>query len=155
MISSATRNAIWQDLLDLARFVRYYEAVHRNYRRYHSTFRFLQGVSAFGILAILLSSLPGIFVSIGGFFIAIITLLDLIIDPGEKGVIAATISRDLKRLEVEQRELWESIDSGLVEEDDARNRQTNINLEVNNTTSGFHQVTNSRINEKCAKTFTM
>ena len=54
MGSPSTRNAIWQGLLDIERYVRYCDALTRRYRRYGNIIRILLGVSAVGSVVELL-----------------------------------------------------------------------------------------------------
>lgn len=58
MTTSQTRNAVWQELLDTARLVRYYEALSNRYRRYHWAVRFVLLLSASSGIVALLDLLP-------------------------------------------------------------------------------------------------
>ena len=48
MASDLTRHVIWQELLDIARCLRYYDALGQRYRRFHVAFRFLLGLASTG-----------------------------------------------------------------------------------------------------------
>ena len=44
-LSDATRNYVWQAMLDGVRYVRYYEALQQRYNRRHQIFRFTLGLA--------------------------------------------------------------------------------------------------------------
>lgn len=58
MTTPQTRNAVWQELLDTARLVQYYEALSHRYRRYHWAVRFVLLLSASSGIVALLDLLP-------------------------------------------------------------------------------------------------
>ena len=84
MVTEQTRNAVWQELLDVARLVRYYEALSDRHRRNHIIVRFLLLVAAASGIAALLDQLPAIAQLIAGGLIAVLVVWDFVSDYAKK-----------------------------------------------------------------------
>ena len=139
MISSATRSAVWNDMLHARRLVRYYEEMSRRYRLYDSVIRWTLLISASGITAKFASTtlrpmLPeyvaawddsvfGVF----GVFVVLAVLLDLFEEFGRKAEVLRTAGAQCSELASQWDKLW--LDLNAPEADDADIRSRNAELD--------------------------
>ena len=105
MATEQTRNAVWQELLDVARLVRYYEVLSDRHRRNHSIVRFLLLAAAASGIAALLDVLPASVQLIAGGLVALLVVWDFIADYAKKATVLHALSLECSALEIEWREL--------------------------------------------------
>lgn len=110
MTTDRTRNGVWQELLDAARLVRYYEALSDRYRRNHFVVRFLLLAAAASGVAALLDLLPPGFQLAAGGLVALLVVWDAVSDYARKAAILHAIGLECDALEDEWRELWADIE---------------------------------------------
>ena len=152
MATDQTRNDVWQDVLDVARLVRYYEALSDRYRRNHLIVRFLLLAAAASGIAVLLGLLPEIVQLLAGGLIALLVAWDFVADYAKKAAVLHAISLECSALEIQWRELWADVNE--LDFDDAEARHQNRRLE-----RGIMEVTgraghadireDRKLNEKC------
>lgn len=152
MINEQTRNAVWQSLLDVARLVRYYEALSSHYMRYCVTIRLLLLTAATGGVAVLLNFLPGIVQIVTGALVAFLVALDFALDYGKKAAVSNTISIECSEIEIE----WESLWFKLENISDHEALQENMLLlqrltKVTGRTGYVGIIDNQKLNKKCTK----
>ena len=157
MVTEQTRNAVWQELLDVARLVRYYEALSDRHRRNHIIVRFLLLVAAASGIAALLDQLPAIAQLIAGGLIAVLVVWDFVSDYAKKAAVLHVISLECSALEVEWRELWADINDNESNTTDAEARGKNrkLALRISEVTgwAGHADIREDRkLNEKCEET---
>ena len=92
MGSDQTRNTVWQNILDVARLVRYYETLADRHRFRHWMIRFLMLAAAAGGVAALLELLPSIAQLVAGGLIALLVVWDSISDYAKKAAVLHAIS---------------------------------------------------------------
>ena len=83
MISDQTRGAIWQGLLDMARWSRYYDATARRYLLHRNILRIVLAFLGIATGVTLIDVIPTSFVVAPGLAILAVTIWDLVVDPGK------------------------------------------------------------------------
>ena len=150
MTSDQTRGAIWQGLLDMARWSRYYDATARRYQLHRNVLRSLLAFLGIATGVTLIDVIPTNFVVVPGLAILAVTIWDLVIDPGRTAAMLGAVSKNMSELEVEYRSLWDSVYAGRIEEDEAIARSEAIMLRAGAAASGLDIHTNNKVNERCA-----
>lgn len=152
MATEQTRNAVWQELLDVARLVRYYEALADRQRRNHLIVRFFLLAAAAGGIAALLDVLPAYVQLAAGGLVALLVAWDFVADYAKKAAVLHAISLECSALEIEWRELWADVNEHDL--DDARARRENQRLarrvlEVTGWAGRADIREDRKLNEKC------
>ena len=147
MVSDQMRLAVWQNLLDVARLVRYYEALADKNRYRHSIIQFLLLVSAFSGIAALLKLLPEFVQLVAGGLIAILVAWDVVAGYAKKAAVLHTISYECIALEVEWSELWAAINSAESSDTEAREKNKQLEEKCLNVT-GWAGPANIRVDQK-------
>ena len=111
MITDHTRNDVWQGLLDIARLVRYYEALSDRHRRHHFAIRLLLLIAATGGVAALLELLPDGIQILSGALVAVLVALDFVTDYAKKAAVLHAISIECSALEIEWEDLWGNLEN--------------------------------------------
>ena len=116
MADASLRLAVWQSLLDAARFERYYGIRAETHRRHHRVLRFILLFVAVGGMARLLDVLPptivGPVAEVASIAIVGIVIWDFMADDGKKAAILHAISIECGEFELRLRSLWMSLNSG-------------------------------------------
>ena len=152
MVTEQTRNYVWQELLDAARLVRYYEALSDRHRRNHSRVRFLLLAAATGSIAALLDLIPEItqlFTSAG---VALLVAWDFVSDYAKKAAVLHTISLECSALEIEFQGLWLETDNPKASDNEIRSKGKQLErrmLEVTGWAGNADVREDSKLNEKC------
>ena len=152
MVNEQTRKDVWQDLLDVARLVRYYEALSDRYRRNHSIVRFLLLAAAAGGIAALLDLLPAIAQLIASGLVALLVAWDFISDYAKKAAVLHAISLECSRLEIEWRELWADVNDHNADDAEVRRKNQLLARKVLEVTGWAGQADireDQKLNEKC------
>ncbi len=154
MITEQTRKDIWDELLDVARLVRYYEKLSDKHRLNYQFFRFLLLASAVSGVAAMLELFPEnirqhIQIFAGG-VIALIVAWDMATNYAKKVAVLHAISCEISILEIEWRDLWAEAN----EADDALIRSKNRLLakklsEVTGWAGKEDIRENRKLNEEC------
>ena len=150
MTTDQTRNAIWQGLLDIARLVRYYEALSDRYRRNHFTIRLLLLIAATGGVAALLELLPEGVQLLAGALVAVLVALDFVTDYAKKAAILHAISIECSALEIEWQGLWGDLDN--LGDTEAREHHARLSRRLANITgaAGHADIReDQKLNEQC------
>ncbi len=154
MISDQTRNDIWQELLDVARLVRYYEALCNQYQRRHSFLRISLLFAATGEIGALLAVLSTTIQLTIGVIIALLVAWDLVSNYAKKAAVLHTISIECSELENKWRELWADINNAQVGEAEAQRKNKELAQKLLDVTerAGVADIQeNRKLNEKCEK----
>ena len=155
MVTPQTRNAVWQELLDTARLVRYYEALSDRYRRYHWAVRFVLLLSASSGIVALLDLLPEsmrqpVQLTAGG-FIALTVVWDFVSDYARKAAVLHAISMECSLVEVELKALWGELEHR--SDDEVRRNNTQLARKMTEVTGWAGQADvreDSKLNQACA-----
>ena len=151
MISDQTRGAIWQGLLDMARWSRYYDATARRYLLHRNILRSLQAFLGIATGVTLIDVIPTGFVVAPGLAILAVTIWDLVVDPGKTAAMLGSVSKDFSDLETEYRNLWESVYADQIAEDEAVKRSEDIMRRATAAANRLDIHTNNKTNERCAE----
>ena len=168
MISSATRSAVWNDMLHARRLVRYYEEMSRRYRLYDSVIRWTLLIAASGITAKfvsttllpLLSRLPDHVVvwtewaeGVFGVFVVSAVLLDLFEEFGRKAEVLRAASAQCSELASRWDKLWLDLNAPEADDADIRSRNAEldyrITLETDRADAKVRE--NRKVNIRCAE----
>ena len=150
MISDQTRGAIWQGLLDMARWSRYYDATAKRYQLHRNVLRIILAFLGIATGVTLVDVIPTGFVVAPGLAILAVTIWDLVVDPGKTAAILNSVSKSMSELELEYRSLWDSVHAGRITEDEAIARSEDIMRRAATAVSGLDIHTSDKINERCA-----
>ena len=150
MISDQARGAIWQGLLDMARWSRYYDATARRYQLHRNILRILLAFLGIATGVTLVDVIPTSFVVAPGLAILAVTIWDLVVDPGKTAAMLGSVSKEFSELETEYRGLWESVYADRIAEDEAVSRSEDIMRRAVTAVSGLDIHTSDKINERCA-----
>ena len=124
MVSEPTRDAVWQNYLDVSRLGYYYETLANRYRRYYIWLRFALLVS---VIASVGSQYTPINHPIATTFLVIATVMlvavDYALDLAKKSAVLQEIYLQVKGLEADWEMLWLEIEDE--DADDVETRQKN------------------------------
>lgn len=138
MVSDLTRNMVWQEMLDVARLIRYYEALFDRYRRYNFCVRLLLLASAAGEIASLLKLLPLPYreaaIAIFSALIAVIVVVDFLADFGKKAEVLRTVGFHCRDLESQWHLLWSELHDDGSTDDDVRTRNRQLAEKISTVT---------------------
>lgn len=159
MVTEQTRKDIWDEMLDVARLVRYYEALSDQHRRKHLTIRYLLIASAVSGTAALLELFPDqiqdVIQIFAGCAIGLIAAWDIVTNYARKAAVLHAISKECSLLEIEWRDLWAEANNN--DSDDAKIRSENRYLakklsEVTGWAGDADVQENRKLNEECETT---
>ncbi len=150
--SSRTKKAVWDSLLDMARYTRYYDTLTSKYRRYHHLLLFL----LFSLSTIIATNevtefLPEYVVVIIAASIPVIIIWMLVFKPEEKAADLTLISRQVGKLEANNRILWEKVFINAVSDKNAMKELADIHKAVQEIAVGIVVDTDTKINQKCTE----
>ena len=153
MVTDRTRDDVWAEMLDVARLVRYYEALSDRYRRYGVWLRVALLVSMGGGFWAVLGAFP-LWAQLGaGLAVSVIAILDLVMNFSKKAAVAHTITLECGLLEKEWRDLWAYVENEDADETEARdwNRRLSGRLEEIIGWAGHADIGgDDKLNRKCA-----
>lgn len=154
MVSAQTRNDVWQELLDVARLVRYYEALADRHRRNHKIVRFLLLAAAASGIAALLALLPAKAQPVANGLVALLVAWDFVSNYAGKAAVLQAISLQCSLLKVEWSKLWADINDGDVSDAEARDKNYRLARRISEVTGWAGQadiMEDPKLNEECAK----
>ena len=154
MVSDAVRNAVWQNLLDIAKDIRYLDALQNRYRRKYYCVRFLLVVSG------VLTALPLVPLDVPyindaipfiGLFIIGLVLWDLVFDYGKKFSTLRFTTDEFGKLENQYRELWDKIDGDSMNDNFIHKKMKKLESAALSLFNGIDVPTDKKLNEQCQK----
>lgn len=156
MVSQRTRNAVWQNYLDVARLGLYYEALADRYRRRYIFLRVALLLSVLGSVASPLTPLSHPVVTTA-LVIATVALVaaDYALDFAKKSAVLHQINVEVLRLEGEWEGLWLSVDDDTADELEVRAENRNLESRVLDATKrcGDEGIPiDNKLNQKCMET---
>ena len=154
MVYEEVRNYVWQDYLDVARLVRYYQALSSQYHRKHNLMRILVLLPAVSSAGVLFESFPAILGAILGVTVAAVVVCDFVLDYGRKAYVLSAIYAECSELESEWSELWERTNSGEFEGSEIRAMNSDLSKRLNSVTSRAINAgirVDDRINKECTE----
>ena len=157
MVSDRTRQEVWQELLDIDRTCRYYEAVHSSATQWHFFIRIATLLLIAGSITAILDLLPwfnSIITAIVAVLVTGLTVWDAVSGYPKKAAIAQAIHFQCSKLRVELRDLWLSVDDETVDEAEIRQQVRYLARTSKETENwaGFVDIdTNQKLNKKTTK----
>ena len=152
MVSTSTRNDVWQGLLDIARYVRYYDALRVRQKRCQIVLTGLLGLSATSALATLIEYVPDIVVALAGATIGSAVVLNFILRPQEKAEKLHHAVLDLNHLQEELRKLWSDINAERIEDREAASQLVNLTHKIIEVTGKLDFSVDNKLNQRCTET---
>ena len=152
-VTDETRRAVWNDLLDVARVIRYAEDMESRYRFLHGLVRFSLLLSASGSVAAFLEALPADWQLYFGVAIGALVAADFMFDHATKIALLSATKRECQELETEWRQLWLDVDSPASADPGIRQRSVDLGRRFARATMAMDaQVrVNARANERCTE----
>ena len=151
-VSETTRAAVWGELLELARLVRYHGCMAARHTKYANCMKALFAIAGTGAAAGLLDFMPILLVEIAGALVAALIIWDLTQRPSEKAARFSLISERLAHLETAQRHLWEDVEAHSIDTNEARHRLALIRKEVDDLTASLSKfTTDDDLNVRCTE----
>ena len=151
-VTDSTRNAAWQEMLDAARLVRYYDALSSRQQRWNRGVRLVLLASATAGIAAGMNALPESFRVVSGAVIGILVAWDFLADHANKAAVLGSIGRECNEAEVELAALWREIQADSVDDEEARRTLSELARRVTRSTDragSAHIPTNERLNVRC------
>lgn len=149
MVSDSTYHDVWDGLLEVSRYQRYYILCERRYKRYSDIIRSLLAISGVGTLASLIEIfefLPVNTISLFGLLISVLIVLDLTINPSKTSAQLAIVNSMFCELEDQYRVLWEETKGGLIADREALNRKNQFMEEITRLSSFVDISVNEKYN---------
>ncbi len=152
MVTDETRNAVWQELLDVARLVRYYEAMADRHRRNHLVVRFVLLATAMGGVVAFFDLLPASVRLLLGAGIAGVVSWDLLSRYASKAAVLHAVSMECSLMETELRDVWLRLET--MEDDEARREWLRVSrrlAEVKGWAGQAGVAEDGKLNVECAE----
>lgn len=155
-VNDQTRNKVWQDLLDMSRVSRYFDALYRRYRRRDLATRLVLAAAGLGLLSPLVEVIPEgyrtLVLSLCASAVVAVAISDLVFDPAGKKTILRGVDLAVKTHEQELRRLWERVEAGVeVEDERVLDQSSEILRQAQKSAEAISLHTNPRLNRRCAK----
>ena len=151
--TAEVHRALWMGLLSMARCVRYYDILLSSSKRFRNTVRILLVLFGTGAFVSFLnaSMLPMEFMGTVGFLLAVIVVVDLVLDPCTSTANLSVITVELRHLEDEYRHIWEIWNAGCIDIESAQSKSAELTAAACRITSRVASSENKRVNKKSAK----
>ncbi len=150
MASEHTRNAVWQDMIDINRLVRYYHALADRYQRKRNILRLVLFAAATGSVTAFFELLPEIVYPISSGIIPLCIALDFAQDYSTKTAVLRSVTHDCQSLEIEWQTLWnrqaQLNDNEIIQQNTQLSQRLNMIAEKTDSI-GIRE--NTALNEKC------
>ena len=152
-VTDQTRNAIWQDLWDAERYVRYYGSLADSYRIRHRTMRFTLLAALLIEATVLLPNIPDplfTFLTVaGGIAIAGLAAWDAISDYAKNSAMLSVASEECALANTQWGELWLDIESYAIDESRARARRLELLDRLNTIAARVDVGLDEKLNDSC------
>ena len=152
LVTDATRNAVWQEMLDTARLVRYYDRMTSSRQRCHYGVRLVLLASASAGILALIEALPEQVRIYCVAAIGVLVVIDLLSDFANKAAVLSFIRSECNEAGDELDALWGELQSDSINDDEARRRLKDLKHRMTRATNRVehHNIpTNERLNAKC------
>ena len=150
-VSETTRNAVWNELLDSARAVRYYDTLSSQYRRKHRIIMVILAASAASGVAALLEWLPDKVQIVANAVVAIAAVWGLFSDHARKAAVLHSVSLQCSRLHDEYKSLWLDVENYTKDDEEIRHILKRLNAEGDRATGvvGYADISvDEKVNDK-------
>lgn len=154
MVSETTRNAVWQELLDAARLVRYYTSLADRHCRKRRIMQSLLLAAATSGLVGLLGPLPEFMLQTAAATVAILVAWDSFGDYARKAAVLHAICIECNRIEGLWQRLWLEIDRPDLKDTDVLRQCETLGQRLNEITGQAGLVgvpVDAQLNKTCAE----
>ena len=154
VVTDSTRNAVWQEMLDTARLVRYYDRLASKHQHRHIVTRLVLLASAIAGVAALVNQLPATLGVLAGAAIGVLMAVDFLADFANKAAVLHFISRECNAVDDDLATLWGDVQSDAIEDAEARRTLTDLRHRITRTTDwagSAHIPTDEQLNIRCAE----
>ena len=160
MVSDRTRQELWNQLLDIDRMCRYYEAQHNRATRLYVGIRLVTLIAIAGAVGSILDLIPGpttvyqVLLAIG---VALVTIWEAVFNYGKKSAVAQAIYVQAARIRIELRSLWLAVNDESDESSDDRDVRKKVRTlaglaqEIENWAGANDFATDSNLNKQTTK----
>ena len=153
VVTDQTRNAVWQDLLDGERYVRYFGALADRYQTRHRFLRYGLLVSVIVEAAVLIPKMPDIVFTVLAVSLGIVIIglaaWDAVSDYGKNAAVLTLVTADCAMLKNEWEELWMDIETYAVDESRARERRRDLERRLNIVAERTNVNLDESLNDSC------
>ena len=153
-VKAHTRDRIWQEMLDVARYIHYYETLTNRYARYSRLIRAVIFVGAALSIGLSLDVLPRPLGVVAGVSAAVALLVatigDFIWDWGTKASISHAINIECCIIQTEYTSLWSMVETGMIDDSEAQSRSSHLVLRAIAATAQLSE-TNRKLNATAQK----
>ncbi len=125
-VTSSTRHAVWNEMLDAARLSRYAERMESRYRAAQLLMRSGLLLSATASVATLLEALPDAWHVFWNVAIAILIIWDFVMDYATKIAVLNAARRECQLLENDWHDLWQNVDAEGSTDGDIRRQNSDL-----------------------------
>ena len=146
-VTDYTRDRIWQEMLDVARYVHYYEALTNRWSWYDKGLRASMLVGASLSIAALADVLPAWSGICAAVFLIVATVFDFIWSWGVKASLAHAINLECNMVDNEYAALWTQIRADQISDHEAQSRSNQLLARIMAATAQLTE-TNRRLNRK-------
>ena len=129
-VTKHTKSRLWQDMRDLARFVRYYEMQTNQLTRNHRFVRLFLLVGAGATLTLAVGDLPGWVGIAGSFILLVATAVEFIWDWGTKASLSHAINLECCVIEKDYEDLWSRVKTGQATEQECLEKVNQLSVRV-------------------------
>ena len=155
MVTDQTRNAVWQNLLDAERYVRYFGALADRYQTRHRLLRYALLVSVIVEATVFIPNIPdGLFIMLTaslGIVIIGLAAWDAVSDYGKNAAFLTLVAADCALLKNEWNELWMDIETYAVDESQARDRRRELDSRLRVVAERTNVNLDESLNDSCAE----
>ena len=152
MVTESTRNLVWQELLNSARLVRYYETLSDRFILKKQVLDFLLLISAVASVVTTLSILPLWSQALSGGAIAILVVYGFVSNYSKKAAVLHAISMECSYLYSQLELLWVGVQENTLSEQEALRHYRQIDERLTSVT-GWAAHTDikedTKLNEQC------
>ena len=150
-VTEVTRQAIWYDLWDAERYVRYYGSLAGRYRLRHGIIRGSLLASVLIEATIILPLANTIITVIGGALIVLLVVWEAISNYARDAALLGSINADCSTLNDKWEDLWLDVESYAVSEGEARSRRRLLVSEFNSIERRIEMSTDEDLSASSAK----
>ena len=160
MVTEATRAQVWQQMLDVARFHRYYDKMAGRYQWRYNAWRIalvavtLSGGGALSAVwsAVFESALPAPVETLAMIGVGVLLAVDMQAGYGNKAAILDSVQHECSDLERSFDSLWAEIQGGQLADEDAQRRYTVLAgqlSKMHERSRGAKVPTDDKLNKQC------
>lgn len=154
-ISNATRNDVWQKLLDAQRHVQYYQVMSGRHEKRHMAVRFVLLFAGAGSVVTVVQTVDARIQAALGIVIAVTVAWEFVANYARKAAILHAICTESCSIESELRDLWTDIQSGIKEEAEIRRAYKALAARLREVTGWAGQngvVVDDKVNQRTTRT---